>query len=106
MAKLVRVVRINREEARRRLADVPDAKRFWCNDGKIIKNIQELGMSLSNMSDGTYRYHRGGGKNDFSKWVREVIGDAELAEELGRAESPEQAGRVVTKRVSFLESRT
>jgi hypothetical protein len=106
MAKLVRVIRISREEARRRLADVPDGKRFWCNDGKIIKSLRELGISLKDMSDGTYHYHRGEGKNDFSKWVREVVGDTELAEELGRAESPEQASRAVAKRISFLESRT
>jgi len=106
MAKLVRVVKISKEEASRRLADVPHDKRFWCNDGKIIKNLKELGMSLRDMSDGTYRYHRGEGKNDFSKWVREVVGDAELGEELGRAESREQSSRAVTKRISFLESRT
>jgi hypothetical protein len=106
MAKLVRVVKIGREEARRRLADVPDDKRFWCNDGKVITNLRDLGMSMRDMNNGTYRYHRDEGKNDFSKWVREVVGDTELATELDRAESREQAAGAVAKRISFLESRT
>ena len=106
MAKLVRVVRISREEAARRLGDVPDDKRFWSNDGGIIKNLRELAMSLNSMSAETYQYHRDEGRSDFSKWVREVVGDDQLAEELGKAASREQAGRAVAKRISFLESRT
>jgi hypothetical protein len=105
MAKLVRVVRISKEEAMRRLGDVPHDKRFWCNDGKIIKNLRELETSLNNMSPETYQYHRDDGRNDFSRWVRDVVGDNQLAEELGKASSRDQASRAVAKRISFLETR-
>jgi hypothetical protein len=105
MVKTIKIVRISKEEAMRRLGDVPDDKRFWRNDGKTIKNLKELEMSLSDMSAETYRYHRGGGRNDFSKWVNDVVGDTQLAEELGKADSRERASRVVAKRISFLESR-
>jgi hypothetical protein len=105
MAKQVRVVRIGKEEAMRRLGDVADDKRFWCNDGKIIKNLAELVVSLNGMSAETYRYHRNEERNDFSRWVRDVVGDTRLAEELGRASSREEAGRAVAERISFLETR-
>jgi hypothetical protein len=105
MAKLVRIVRISKDEAMRRLGDVPDDKRFWANDGRTIKNLEELSTSLNDMSAGTYQYHRDGGRNDFSKWVRDVVGDAQLADELAKVDSREQASRAVAQRISLLESR-
>jgi hypothetical protein len=105
MVKMVKIVKISKEEAMRRLGDVPDDKRFWCHDGKIIKNLRELRKSLNDISDETFLYHSGGGRNDFSKWVRDVVGDTQLAEDLNKARSRVQASRAVALRISFLESR-
>jgi len=99
---MVKIVRISKEEAKKRLGDVPDAKRFWCHDGKVIKNLRELRKALDDMSDETFRYHLGGGRNDFSKWIREVVGDEELANDLNKAKSRVEADRAVADRVSFL----
>jgi len=99
---MVKIVRIGKEEAKRRLADVPDGKRFWCHDGMVVKNLKELKRALDDMSDETFHYHLAGGRNDFSKWVREVVGDEELANELSKASSRVEAGRAVARRVSFL----
>lgn len=100
---MLKIERVRKDEARRRLADVPDDKRFWCHDGKVLKNLKELARALSNMTDETFYYHLGGGRNDFSKWVKEVVGDARLAEELIKAKSRTQASLIVAKRISFLE---
>lgn len=100
---MLKIERVSKDEARRRLADVPDDKRFWCHDGKVIKNLKELAKALSNMTDQTYYYHLSGGRNDFSKWIREVVGDARLAEDFGKAKSRTQASLIVAKRISFLE---
>jgi hypothetical protein len=102
---MVRIVRISKEEARRRLGDVPDDKRFWCHDGKVVTNLKELKEALDGMSDETFRYHLTGGRNDFGKWVREVVGDEELANDLSKAESRIEAGRAVVHRVSLLGRR-
>lgn len=102
---MVKIVRVSKEEAKRRLGDVPEAKRFWCHDGRVIKNLRELGKALDDMSDETFRYHLGGGRNDFSKWIREVVGDEELANDLSKAKSRVEADRTVAHRVSFLERR-
>ena len=99
---MVKIVRISKEEAKKRLGDVPDAKRFWCHDGEVIKNLRELRKALDDMSDETFRYHLGGGRNDFSKWIREVVGDEELANDLNKTKSRVEAGRAVADRVSFL----
>jgi hypothetical protein len=102
---MVKIIRISREEAQRRLADVVDDKRFWCRDGKSIKNLRELGKALVDISDDTYRHHSGEGRSDFSKWTREVIGDDKLANDLGKAKSRIQASQAVANRISFLESK-
>jgi len=102
---MAKIVRISKEEAKRRLGDVSDDKRFWCRDGKSIKNLRELGKALVDISDDTYHHHAGEGRNDFSKWVREVVGDGTLANELSKAKSQVQASQVVAKRISFLQSK-
>jgi len=103
---MVKIAKINKEEAKRRLGDVPDDKRFWCHDGKIIKNIKELRKALNDMSDETFHYHLGGGRNDFSKWIREVVGDDKLAEALSKTKSRMQASQAVAEMISFLEHKT
>ena len=102
---MAKIVKISKEEANRRLGDVPDDKRFWCHDGRVIKNLRELGKALNDMSDDTFRYHTAEGRNDFSKWVREVVGDDKLANDLIKAKSRIQASEALAQRISFLESK-
>ena len=102
---MVKIVKISREEANRRLGDVSDVKRFWCHDGKLVKNLEELGNALNDMSDETFHYHLGEGRNDFSNWIRDVVGDNKLANDLSRAKSRIQAGKAVAQRISFLRSK-
>jgi hypothetical protein len=103
---MVKIVKISREEAKRRLGDVPDDKRFWCHDSKTIKNVKELRRALADMSDETFHHHLSEGRNDFSKWVREVVGDDKLAGDLGKTKSRIQASKAVADRISFLEGKT
>jgi len=105
MVKMVRIVRISREEARGRLGDVPDDKRFWCHDGRSIKNLGELRKALIDMSDETFHYHSGRERNDFSKWTKEVVGDEQLANGLANAKSRLQASQAVAERIYLLESK-
>jgi hypothetical protein len=102
---MVKIVKISKEEAKRRLGDVPDDKRFWCHDGKNIKNLRELRKALIDVSDETFHYHSGGERNDFSKWIKEVVGDEKLANELSKVRSRMQASQAVAARISFLESK-
>jgi hypothetical protein len=102
---MVKIVKISKEEAKRRLGDVPDEKRFWCHDWRNIKSLKELGKSLDDMSDEIFNYHSGQERNDFSKWVREVVGDEKLANDLRKAKSRVQASQAVAGRISFLEGK-
>ena len=44
MIKLTRVI------AKNWLADVPDDKRFWCQDGQVMKNLAELEAAIKEES--------------------------------------------------------
>lgn len=61
-----------------------------------------LETALKQTSDDTFRYHVNAEKNDFYKWVREVIGDDRLARELLRTTSRLQAAKAVGTRISSL----
>ena len=106
MVKIVKLVKISKEEASRRLGDVPDEKRFWCHDGRLLKNLRELGRALNDMGDEAFRYHSGEERSDFCNWVRDVVGDEKLATDLSKAGSRSQASQGVAQRIAFLESKT
>jgi len=102
---MAKIVKISKEEANRRLGDVQAEERFWCHDGKLIKNLGELGKALNDMSDETFHYHSGEERNDFSNWIRDVVGDDKLARDLSKAKSRIQASKAVAQRISFLQSK-
>ncbi len=102
---MAKIVKISKEEANRRLGNVPDDKRFWCHDGRFIKNLGELEKALNDMSDETFHYHSGEVRKDFSNWIRDVVGDDNLARELSKVKSRIQAGKAVAQRISFLRSK-
>lgn len=102
---MAKIVKISKEEASKRLGDVPDGKHFWCQDGKVVKNLKELEEALNGMGDEIFHYHAGEGRNDFSNWIRDVVGDNKLANDLSKAKSRIQASRAVAQRISFLRSK-
>lgn len=83
----------------KRLSNVPEEKVFWSRDGQVFKNLYELERGLNNMSDETYRYHAGEERNDFSSWVRDVIGDEPLAKSLMKASNRQDAAMKVEERI-------
>jgi len=80
------------------LSDVAADKVFWCHDGRVMKNLDELGAALREMSEETFRYHVTVDRNDFSKWVEDVIGNHELAAVLKNSNTRSHAVKVVASR--------
>ncbi len=64
--------------------NVPEDKVFWANGGIIIRNVYELAEALGQMKEKTFKFHVNKKKNDFSEWVRHVVGDEKLADEIAR----------------------
>ncbi len=94
--------RVRKQDVERLLAAVPGEYAFWCCDGRILKDMRELGKAFDTMTDEAFAYHANGGKRDFCNWVRDIIGDEELARELERAPNRIQAAQKVMERIVFL----
>lgn len=84
-----------------KLVDVPEEKRFYCHDGRLLNNMEELVSALNVMSDDTFHYHVNESKNDFSNWIADVIGDDKLAADLRKVTSRDETAKVVAARVAY-----
>jgi Domain of unknown function (DUF5679) len=85
------------------LADVPADKVFRSHDRRVMKNLEELNLALRGMSEENFRYHVTTDRNDFSKWVQDVIGDYELSAELQSSSNRAQASKAVAARIALLK---
>jgi uncharacterized membrane protein YheB (UPF0754 family) len=88
------------------LGDVPEEKRFWCRDGRYLKNLDELKDALEQMTDEVFHYHSSEEKTDFSNWVKDVFGDEKLSRDLLKCTTQVEAAKAVTARVKWLKSKT
>ena len=77
------------------LHDIEGEKRFFCHDGYVIKNLDELAQYLNKMTEDVFQYHVNSEKNDFSNWIRDVIGDQKLASDLRKANSPLESSKIL-----------
>jgi len=87
------------------LDDVPQDKVFRRHGGYAVKNLYELSSALREMPEETFRHHTSKDKNDFSNWVRDVIGDMTLAEQLQKAATHITATQKVETRLNWLRAR-
>ncbi len=81
------------------MANAPDDKRFWVSDGKVLRNVNDLYGALKAMSDGTFRHHVNKEKNDFAKWLREVLKESRLARQIKRVKTREATIKWVAGRL-------
>jgi hypothetical protein len=96
---------IKEDIALKMLGDVPEDKKFFSYDGRVLKNLNELHVALSEMSEETFSYHSNTEKTDFSNWVKDVIGDEKLSLDLKKAQSRVRAAKVVSDRIAWLRSK-
>jgi hypothetical protein len=105
MAKNVKVPTKTDLRNSKLLDKVPSEYVFYCHDGTIFTDVNELAAGLATMAEETFTYHSNQEKQDFSNWVRDVIGDKKLANDLARASSRLQATEYVVARIAFLSGK-
>lgn len=94
-----------KQDAARVLADVAGDRRFFCRDGCISQNLTRMVACLNHMTEETFGHHVTPWKNDFSNWVRDVLGDDELANDLAGASAPSEAAKAIKHRMAWLRKR-
>jgi hypothetical protein len=88
--------------AEKRLSRVPEEYVFYCCDGGVYRDLAELAAGLAAMTDATFAYHSNRERQDFCNWVRDVVQDIELANQLAMAESRDLAAVCVAERINLL----
>ena len=99
------IVRITKQDAEKRLGNVPQEYVFVLQDRRQLRNLVDLADALNAMSNEIYNFHVNDSKNDFSRWVVDIIQDEKLARDLGKARSRENAAKLVNQRIEFLKSK-
>ena len=94
-----------KDDARRYLGNVSPEQSFWVSNGHVLKNLSELANALQDIRGDVYIYHANKDKNDFSKWIEEVIGDKVLANELLSSRNKESAFKKIKNRISILKKK-
>ena len=92
-------IKIKKPYPRKYLRNVSPENSLWIINGNIVKSLRELLKELKMMNDEAFRYHTNKERNDFSKWVREIIGDRILAADLKKVKVRDKAIRVITSRI-------
>jgi len=64
------------------LQDVPGEHVFVLNDGRKLRNLDELVMVLQNMSDSVFSHHVNDSKNDFANWIRDIVKEKDMADSI------------------------
>ena len=96
---------VTKDEARRFLSDCAPEQCFWVNNGPILKNIEELASTLPDISDDIFQHHVNSEKNDFSNWIKYVIGDEKLANDVLSSKNKDSALKKVRNRLNALKKK-
>jgi hypothetical protein len=79
------------------LVVAPDEKRFWLHTGETLASLQELADSFAAMDALLFSHHVTKEKNDFARWVEDVLDDVACALSLRRTRTPKSARVVVIR---------
>ena len=91
------------KEAEHILRDVRGNKVFQMHMGADINSLKDLAEALDIMSEQTFEHHVSGSKNDFAAWVRDVLEDVRLADELMKCKSRQSILKKIDERIEELE---
>ena len=100
------VMTISKREAKKFLSDAPEEYVFRCTCGRTLRNMQELADELAAMTEEAFAYHVNAEKNDFANWVRDIIGDKRLVEDLMRAKDRVTVAKLTSERVALLRKKS
>lgn len=90
-------------DAKKILSAVQPDKAFWVNNGPVLKSLDEFAASLKNLKPEQFLLHVNRQKNDFAKWISEVVGDAILAQRIRVLKTKEAMAKAVRQRIDALK---
>lgn len=91
--------KIKQPYPRKFLRSVSPENSLWIINGNIVKSLRELLKQLKRMNDDVFRYHVNKDRNDFYKWVKEIIGDFPLARGVKKAKNRHRVIKLIKQRI-------
>ncbi len=85
------------------LSSVQGEKSFYAADGTVLRSLEDLRELLRITGRSTFDHHVNEGRNDFVAWVRDVIGDNDLAASLATVHDRVTCYHLVNDRVKELK---
>ena len=89
---------VQKNGSKKYLTKVPETMVFWCHDGQLFNDLDQLIAGFDLMSEETYMYHANEDKNDFYCWIVDVIGDEALAKDIKKAMNKAEAKKITQQR--------
>jgi hypothetical protein len=93
---------VQKNGSKKYLKKVPETMVFWCHDGQLFNDLDQLMAGFDMMSEETFMFHANEDKNDFSCWIIDVIGDKDLAKDIKKAKSKSEAKKITQQRYEDL----
>ena len=87
------------------LSTAPEQHHFFVADGTRIGNLPQLVGALETMHEDTYNFHANSERNDFSNWVKDIIGDNKLANDLLSSRGRDSAVKKIRSRLNSLKKK-
>jgi len=87
------------------LSEASGDKRFFCHDGCVASNLQQLVDCLSHMPEESFKHHVTPLKNDFRNWIRDVFGDDKLANYVSAIDNSAEAAKIIASRIAWLRKK-
>lgn len=72
---------------------------FFLADGTVISDLMELADALDSMAHEVFYHHVNEANNDFANWVRAVMKDDELADQIISQGNPDRCQIVVLRKI-------
>ena len=96
-------MKMKKDMAKKILGNVPPEQCFWINNGPIVKSVKQLTSAVKKMKDSTFMHHVNKDKNDFSAWIKHVVGDTALANSISKLKTKKAIVEQLNKRLKTLK---
>ena len=95
-------MRLNKKLAKKIIGNVNKENKFFCSNGEVFSNLNNLKKGLEKMDNKTFLHHTKKGKNDFSNWIKECIEDVRLADGLIGL-NKKSSSKKIESRIAYIE---
>ena len=78
-------------------------KKFYCTNGSVINNLNELVNELKIIDDESFSNHVNSNKNDFSNWIYDCLGDVKLVDNIRGITDAKSMSKKIKTRITYLK---